>query len=896
MEVQSIGQSDWHVEVGLLRKEVGLLKQWACMEETRRIERQKMEMYGQKVLQEVERDRLERMKKEEKKELAKINQMKDEELLLMEIRMRERTREMEEEWRRFREKSERQKVEKQMALQKKRQEERDEWEISKKKSMEEWKEFYRKEEDYRKEEEWMKAERKAKRKVEEGKRKMGEEQQMQKKQTSLTKKLSDGKRRNLEERKEDENNMGEKCVKEARLRDRRELLKEKRWRRIAEENLTHMEKQMMEREGEREREEERKHEEEMKMKRLEEDLMKEKKQRQIAEENMTHMEKQMRLESQIREDMRKHEEEMKMRKLEDMNNEMFGKMRELEERMIKMERQHAEKTTMEEEKEERKRVEDTVRMEEIKKTTLDVWKFHFGSHECPKTDDSKNEETPDCENSADEKKDNSVGVRQDSDTSVIEEINPKHEERDGDQNDDPKSDGKKYRSDAECSDGDDSKSAKTHQKKTDKEKNETTEALLTEEKDVSLVAAAESKTLNPQEDQPANCKDLSVFAAAGGKTQDSAKVKGEKDLDINVDWSETDYSCSDDEFMSEEIYPTDEEKGLLQLQTDGNTKEIGGETTDSDDYQRCRINSEKDEKDGYEKKEVIQENQRAKCKDFSIFSAGAQVTHSPCKARDKVKGENDRDIDWLESDNSEIEEVIESDSEMKEIHQMEEKKEKGEEQTDDLPSKRKTEKSDEETTDSSDDKSEKTNVKKDKEMRHEDITDHTLEKTDFSIFAEEEVKTESDHQLKRWINLSGERGMAKVPPVQQAKVSNKSEIVQKKDGNDKVTEPKTDAELIMEKYERMVEEGKRGLGQKERRDKEMAKGTEGKKKEVSKEEQSRLRNEKALQDHMARVENQEGTSKQTRQPQCKDYSIFTASGLKSKDPHDQQPVKCKGKT
>ncbi|XP_055778253.1 uncharacterized protein LOC129855029 [Salvelinus fontinalis] len=160
------------------------------------------------------------------------------------------------------------------------------------------------------------------------------------------------------------------------------------------------------------------------------------------------------------------------------------------------------------------------------------------------------------------------------------------------------------------------------------------EVKQTQCKDVSLVAAAESKTLNPQEDQPANY--LSVFAAAGGKTQDSAKVKGEKDLDINVDWSETDYSCSDDEFMSEEIYRTDEEKGLLQLQTDGNTKEIGGETTDSDDFQRCRINSEKDEKDGYEKKEVIQENQRAKCKDFSIFSAGAQVTHSPCKGKNEL--------------------------------------------------------------------------------------------------------------------------------------------------------------------------------------------------------------------------------------------------------------------
>ncbi|KAM9528740.1 uncharacterized protein ACWYII_041321 isoform 1-T1 [Salvelinus alpinus] len=337
---------------------------------------------------------------------------------------------------------------------------------------------------------------------------MGEEQQMQKKQTSLTKKLSDGKRRDLEERKEDENNMGEKCVKEARERDRREPLKEKRRRQIAEEKLTHMEKQMMEREGEgegerelesqiredmRKREEERKHEEEIKMKRLEEDLMKEKKQRQIAEENMTHMEKQMRLESQIREDMRKHEEEMKMRKLEDMNNEMFGKMRELEERMIKMERQHAEKTTMEEEKEERKRVEDTVRM-----------------------------------------------------------------------------------------------------------------------KDFSIFAAATVKTQGPGEDQ----------LAIEGKTNDTqtdqaAKVKGEQDLDI--DCSESDYDSegtmdSDNEYIGKDEFTKwrvdiEEKKACTQLQHDGNTAE------------RDDINQEK--------KKV----QPAKCKDVSIFSAGAQTQQTQqCKA------------------------------------------------------------------------------------------------------------------------------------------------------------------------------------------------------------------------------------------------------------------------
>ncbi|XP_031688704.1 trichohyalin-like [Oncorhynchus kisutch] len=1248
--------------------------------------------------------------------------------------MRESERGMEEEIRRFRDKSERQKVEKQMELQKKRQEERDEWEIFENKRVEEWKEFYRKEEDIRKEESWMKAERKANRKVEEGKRKMGEEQQMLKKQASLTETLSDGKRRNLEERKEDENNMGEKCVKEAREGDRGELLKEKRQRQIAEENRTHMEKQMREleereeerkreresqireekrkheeeikmrklkedlmrekrhrqiaeenlthmekqmreleereedrkreresqireekrkheeeiemrklkedlmrekrhrqiaeenrthmekqmreleeREEERKREREsqireekrkheeeikmrklkedlmrekrhrqiaeenlthmekqmreleereedrkreresqireekrkheeeiemrkledmknemfgkirelgeerkrelenqiredmRKREEEMKMRKLEEDLMKEKRQRQIAEENLTHMEKQMReleereedrkrdLESQIREEKRKHEEEMKMRKLEDMKNEMFGKMRELEERMKKMERQHAEKTTMEEEKEERKRVEDTVRMKELNKTALDVWEFHFGSHECLK-----------------------------------------------------------HRSDSECSDCDDSKSVKAHQKKTDKEKNETMEALLSED-EFNSSDDDDGFTEMKQKDGHKNMLVEEKVATNFCQNDHPGKVKVQNDLAGDIDWSESEYSeieeiiDSDTEDISEEIKETDEEeevedktdiesdertvrnvirsecdddksgkpnmkKGMVdkdntdnnvekEKTTQSNTKReecerkevhqsqdtetyksngatesdeltlAPGKGSDSNDSERVKSNQEKekdDQKDtgqlesqeekedrilaGAEREtqhpqedqsetckaamvktqgpdedqlavegktnntqtdqaakvkgemdldndwsesdseieemtadfEIDEEtDQPATCRESSIFLAGAEVKQTQCKdvslvaaaesktlnpqeeqpakckdlsgfvaARDKVKGENDQDIDWLESDNSEIQEVIESDSEVKEIHQMEEKKEKDEELTDDLQSKRKTEKSDEETTDSSDDKSEKTNVKKDKEMRHEDITDHTLEKTDFSILAEEEVKTqdprvdqpakckagghtqntqtdeaakvkgeqdldidwsESDYDSegtmdsdKEFIDLSifsagaqtqqtqqckaggktqntqtdqatkvkGEQdldidtdwsesdydSMAKVPPAQQAKVSNKSEIVQKKNGNDKVTEPKTDAELIMEKYERMVEEGRRGPGQKDRRDKDMAK--------ESKEEQCRLRNEKALQDHLDSVENQEGTSKQTRQPQC----------------------------
>ncbi|XP_045063569.1 vicilin-like seed storage protein At2g18540 [Coregonus clupeaformis] len=140
------------------------------------------------------------------------------------------------------------------------------------------------------------------------------------------------------------------------------------------------------------------------------------------------------------------------------------------------------------------------------------------------------------------------------------------------------------------------------------------------------------------------------------------------------------------------------------------------------------------------------------------------------------------------------------------------------------------------------------------------------------------------------------QGVAKVPQVLQVKVSNKSESVQKKDGNDKVTAPKTDAELLMDTFERMAEEERMWPCRKDRRDKDQAKEIEGKRKEeevLSKEEQRRLRNEKALQEHLDRVKNPELTGKQTRQPQCKDYSIFTASGLKSKDPHDQQSAKCK---
>ncbi|KAK6309235.1 hypothetical protein J4Q44_G00206980 [Coregonus suidteri] len=1028
MEVHSIGQGDLHVEVGLLRKEVDLLKQLVCMGEMRWIERQSLEMNREMVLKEVERDILERMKREEKKEHAKINQMKDEDLLLMDIRMREREREMEEERRRFMEKSERQKVEKQMALQKKRQEERDKWEISEKKRVEEWKEFYwKEEEENRKEDAWMKAERKveeanrkveeakrkmeeakrkveeakrmieeakrtveeAKRKVEEAKRKMGEEQQMLKKQARLTETLSDRKRRDGEERKEDEN----KCVKEAREGDRRELLKEKRL--SAEENMTHMEKQTRELEEERKRE----------------------------------VESQIREELRERKGERKHEEDMKIRKLEDTERgEILGKMRELEGMTIKMERQHAEKTAME--KEERKRVEDTVGKKKVKNIILEVWEFHFGSDESSESDDSESEETPDSdtaivkttekvekENSSDEKKDNSVGVCQDSDTSVIEEINMKKDMVDKDntdnnvgkekttQNNEKKEEGERkegqsqdtetYKTDGATesdeltltpgkgSDSNDCESVKSNQveeeddqkdkgelesqeeRKEDRilpgvegetqhpqeDQSETSkdfsifdvaevktqdpdedqpekvkdssifsagaEVKQTQCKDVSMVTATESKTLNPQKDQPAKYKEFSVYSTGSRgmakvhqvlqvKVSNKSESVQKKDGNDKVTAPKTDAELLMDKFEriaeEERIWPCQKDR-----RDKDQAKEIEGKRKEeevlSKEEQR-RLRNEKALQEHLDRvknpemtgKQTRQpqckdysiftasglkskdphDQQSAKCKDLSIFSADAQTQQ--CKDVSMVTATASRTLKAQEDNPA----MCKAGGKTQNSQTDQAAKVKGEQ---DLTS--------------GGINQEKTEIEVLQRSRQEQLA----KCKDFSVFS------------------TSSQGVAKVPQFLQVKVSKKSESVQKKDGNDKVTDPKTVAELIMDKYEGMAEEGRRGPCQKDRRDKDQAKEIEGKRKEeevLSKEEQRRLRNEKALQEHLDRVErtgkqtrqrrlrnekalqahrnrveNQEGTGKQTRQPQCKDYSIFTASGLKSKDPHDQQSAKCK---
>ncbi|XP_045063785.1 trichohyalin isoform X4 [Coregonus clupeaformis] len=817
---------------------------------------------------------------------------------------------------------------------------------------------------------------------------MGEEQQMLKKQARLTETLSDRKRRDGEERKEDEN----KCVKEAREGDRRELLKEKRL--SAEENMTHMEKQTRELEEERKRE----------------------------------VESQLREELRERKGERKHEEDMKIRKLEDTERgEILGKMRELEEMTIKMERQHAEKTAME--KEERKRVEDTVGKKKVKKIILEVWEFHFGSDESSESDDSESEETPDSdtaivkttekvekENSSDEMKDNSVGVCQDSDTSVIEEINMKKDMVDKDntdnnvgkekttQNNEKKEEGERkegqsqdtetYKTDGATesdeltltpgkgSDSNDCESVKSNQveeeddqkdkgelesqeeRKEDRilpgvegetqhpqeDQSETSkdfsifdvaevktqdpdedqpekvkdssifsagaEVKQTQCKDVSMVTATESKTLNPQKDQPAKYKEFSVYSTGSRgvakvpqvlqvKVSNKSESVQKKDGNDKVTAPKTDAELLMDKFEriaeEERIWPCQKDR-----RDKDQAKEIEGKRKEeevlSKEEQR-RLRNEKALQEHLDRvknpemtgKQTRQpqckdysiftasglkskdphDQQSAKCKDLSIFSADAQTQQ--CKDVSMVTATASRTLKAQEDNPA----MCKAGGKTQNSQTDQAAKVKGEQ---DLTS--------------GGINQEKTEIEVLQRSRQEQLA----KCKDFSVFS------------------TSSQGVAKVPQFLQVKVSKKSESVQKKDGNDKVTDPKTVAELIMDKYEGMAEEGRRGPCQKDRRDKDQAKEIEGKRKEevLSKEEQRRLRNEKALQEHLDRVErtgkqtrqrrlrnekalqahrnrveNQEGTGKQTRQPQCKDYSIFTASGLKSKDPHDQQSAKCK---
>ncbi|CAB1331617.1 unnamed protein product, partial [Coregonus sp. 'balchen'] len=412
-------------------------------------------------------------------------------------------------------------------------------------------------------------------------------------------------------------------------------------------------------------------------------------------------------------------------------------------------------------------------------------------------------------------------------------------------------------------------------------------------KDVSMVTATASRTLKAQEDNPAMCK-------AGGKTQNTqtdqaAKVKGEQDLTsggINQEKTEIEVlQRSHPKTVAELIM--DKYEGMAEEGRRGpcqkdrrdkdQAKEIEGKRKEeevlSKEEQR-RLRNEKAlqehldrvERTGKQTRQRRLRNEKAlqahrnrvenqegtgkqtrqpQCKDLSIFSADAQTQQ--CKDVSMVTATASRTLKAQEDNPA----MCKAGGKTQNTQTDQAAKVKGEQ---DLTS--------------GGINQEKTEIEVLQRSRQEQLA----KCKEFSVFS------------------TGSRGVAKVPQVLQVKVSNKSESVQKKDGNDKVTAPKTDAELLMDKFERIAEEERIWPCQKDRRDKDQANEIEGKRKEeevLSKEEQRRLRNEKALQEHLDRVKNPEMTGKQTRQPQCKDYSIFTASGLKSKDPHDQQSTKCK---
>ncbi|XP_045068670.1 golgin subfamily A member 6-like protein 22 [Coregonus clupeaformis] len=472
-------------------------------------------------------------------------------------------------------------------------------------------------------------------------------------------------------------------------------------------------------------------------------------------------------------------------------------------------------------------------------------------------------------------------------------------------------------------------------------------------KDVSMVTATESKTLNPQKDQPAKCKEFSVFSMSSqgvAKVPQVLQVKvskksesvQKKDGNDKVTAPKTEAELLMDKFerMAEEerIWPCQKDR-----RDKDQAKEIEGKRKEeevlSKEEQR-RLRNEKalqehldrvknPEKTGKQtrqpqckdysiftasglKSKDPHDQQSAKCKDFSVFSTSSQgVAKVPQVLQVKVSNKSESvqkkdGNDKVTAPKTEAELLMDKFERMAEEERIWpcQKDRRDKDQAKEIEGKRKEQ--------------EVLSKEEQRRLRNEKALQEHLDRIenpelrgkqtrqpqckDYSIFTASGLKSKDPHdqqsaKCKEFSVFStSSQGVAKVPQVLQVKVSNKSESVQKKDGNDKVTAPKTEAELLMDKFERMAEEERIWPCQKDRRDKDQAKEIDGKRKDkevLSKEEQRRLRNEKALQEHLDRVKNPELTGKQTRQPQCKDYSIFTASGLKSKDPHDQQSAKCK---
>ncbi|XP_045073577.1 vicilin-like seed storage protein At2g18540 isoform X4 [Coregonus clupeaformis] len=455
------------------------------------------------------------------------------------------------------------------------------------------------------------------------------------------------------------------------------------------------------------------------------------------------------------------------------------------------------------------------------------------------------------------------------------------------------------------------------------------EVKQTQCKDVSMVTATESKTLNPQKDQPAKCKDFSVFSTSSQgvakvpqvlqvKVSNKSESVQKKDGNDKVTAPKTEAELLMDKFerMAEEerIWPCQKDR-----RDKDQAKEIEGKRKEEDvlsKEEQRRLRNEKALQEHLDRvknpemtgKQTRQpqckdysiftasglkskdphDQQSAKCKDFSVFSTSSQgVAKVPQVLQVKVSNKSESvqkkdGNDKVTAPKTEAELLMDKFERMAEEERIWpcQKDRRDKDQAKEIEGKRKEE--------------DVLSKEEQRRLRNEKALQEHLDRVKNPEMTGKQTRQPQCKDFSVFSTSS--QGVAKVPQVLQVKVSNKSESVQKKDGNDKVTAQKTDAELIMDKFERMTEEGRRGPCQKDRRDKDQAKEIEGKRKEeevLSKEEQRRLRNEKALQEHLDRVENPELTGKQTRQPQCKDYSIFTASGLKSKDLHDQQSAKCK---
>ncbi|XP_045073943.1 calponin homology domain-containing protein DDB_G0272472-like [Coregonus clupeaformis] len=455
------------------------------------------------------------------------------------------------------------------------------------------------------------------------------------------------------------------------------------------------------------------------------------------------------------------------------------------------------------------------------------------------------------------------------------------------------------------------------------------EVKQTQCKDVSMVTATESKTLNPQKDQPANQGVAKVPQVLQVKVSNTSESVQKKDGNDKVTAPKTEAELLMDKFerMAEEerIWPCQKDR-----RDKDQAKEIEGKRKDkevlSKEEQR-RLRNEKALQEHLDRvknpeltgKQTRQpqckdysiftasglkskdphDQQSAKCKEFSVFSTSSQgVAKVPQVLQVKVSNKSESvqkkdGNDKVTAPKTEAELLMDKFERMAEEERIWpcQKDRRDKDQAKEMEGKRK--------------EKEVLSKEEQRRLRNEKALQEHLDRVknpeltgkqtrqpqckDYSIFTASGLKRKDPHDQQ-----SSRRGQG--PQVLQVKVSNKSESVQKKDGNDKVTAPKTEAELLMDKFERMAEEERIWPCQKDRRDKDQAKEMEGKRKDkevLSKEEQRRLRNEKALQEHLDRVKNPELTGKQTRQPQCKDYSIFTASGLKRKDPHDQQSAKCK---